>query len=182
MTYRTQCSGRRWRRHLNAITRPQPGPREFYPWPPDRRGWPRGAWDNEPDLIDFVTAAGYPARMRRHGMTGTWCGYVGVPGMHPAWGARMEDDGPADGLEVHGGVTYAGRAWWRPNDRRWWFGFDTAHGFDFMPPMMKHWPREVWREMKYRDAAYVREQLEQLAAQLEILKFTAHKPPEGPPS
>lgn len=69
----------------------------------DKTPWPRGAWDHEPDKIQWVdTATDLDCLMvRNHG--GAWCGYVGVGPKHPMFEQHYEK---AD-VDVHGGLTFA---------------------------------------------------------------------------
>lgn len=71
-------------------------------------------------------------------------------------------------VRVHGGITFAsyfksengGRKDW------WYFGFDTAHSNDLIPGMMQY----SWICGIYRDADYVRGQIEFLSRQIAILQ------------
>ena len=66
----------------------------------------------------------------RHGVFGAPCGYVALPAGHRLHG---KDTWTADGeVDVHGGVTFAGR---HASDDlgRYWVGFDMAHYHDFDP-------------------------------------------------
>lgn len=87
---------------------------------------------------------------------------------------------PEGMVDVHGGLTYSnecqGSICHTPREGEaehlWWFGFDTAHHMDLVPSMAafekdhEHnlGPRILRGE--YRDLAYVRAEVEQLAAQL----------------
>lgn len=141
----------------------------------DKSGWGDGPWQSEPDRVDFVHA-GLACMAIRRGELGYWCGYVGVPREHPAYGK------PYDDVEVdfHAGLTYA-RACedlichvpqpGMPDDV-WWLGGDFAHVGDIAPGMramerslgmgfLRDW--EV-----YRDLPYVRHEIEKLAEQLAV--------------
>jgi hypothetical protein len=151
----------------------------------DKSSWERGPWDDEPDRVDFVHA-GF-ACMALRGPMGNWCGYVGVPKEHPAYGKGYDD---VD-VRVHGGLTYAARCCGHichvpqpgmPDDV-FWFGFDCGHAFDVSPglearmrgihmPLMRY-PMEV-----YRDLPYVRSEIESLAEQLAAVQSPA--PPQEP--
>jgi len=139
----------------------------------DRTGWPSGQWDKEPDYEVWRSPTGYPCIARRNGL-GAWCGYVGVPPLHP-WhgrGAYGEDEQDSLDASVHGGVTYTDKC--RPDigvchvpepgesDDFWWLGFDTAHGGDFAPGMPA---LSVFPEAGYKDLAYVHRSCERLAEQ-----------------
>jgi hypothetical protein len=118
---------------------------------------------------------GLPCQAKRN-HSGAWCGYVGVPEGHRAYGRGYEDV-PA---VVHGGLTFAGH--WS-DEGPWWLGFDCGHFMDRMPAMDARL-REIhktrpdfpdmpevmgWRQ-EYRDLAYVVDEVTQLAAQLAALK------------
>ncbi len=142
----------------------------------DRTGWPAGPWDSEPDRLDFVHA-GFACLVRR-GPMGAWCGYVGVPEQHPAFGKDYDDE-VVDQIQVHGGLTYAaachGEICHVPQpgmpDNVWWLGFDCWHCDDIVPGMLalgashgrRLWPFPMGI---YRNLAYVKHQTEQLAEQL----------------
>lgn len=118
--------------------------------------------------------SGHQCLMVRHPSLGHWCGYVGVPLRHPLYGKHYDS---AD-LTVHGGLTWGDDH--APDSDivgLWWFGFDCAHAGDLMP--YRGMPDErailglysAFAETAnspdvYRDAAYVREQTQQLADQL----------------
>jgi hypothetical protein len=95
---------------------------------------------------------------------------------------------PERQLEAHGGITYSGPGWWKqlPGDL-WWFGFDTGHAWDISPMMdatLKHiyFAQDPsgfeWAERQrllggigavYRNLAYVRHEVEELAEQLALV-------------
>jgi hypothetical protein len=121
--------------------------------------------------------------MNRNRM-GVWCGYAAVPPGHPYHGKRYDE---VD-VEVHGGLTYAAAcageichkpAAGEPHDV-WWFGFDCGHAWDLAPGYSKVVdevrnmaglePRPRFPDEVYRDAAYVRSEVEQLAEQLAEVK------------
>lgn len=145
----------------------------------DRTGWPSGPWDAEPDLLAWTTEAGLPGLILRTDY-GSLNGYVGLPIGHRAIGVAREDFE----LEVHGGVTFAGA---EPpqgvdgGDAVWWVGFDCAHAWDRKPGyearlealVARHGgprlSRLISRSETYRDIAYVRGEVEHLAAQLGVI-------------
>ena len=162
------------------------GPVELYV---PREEWGPGPWQDEPDRIEWKTAAGLDALLHRSPLTGSFCGYVAVPPGHPLHGKHYRGEG--SGLEAHGGITYSegcsGDICHEPEpgepDDVWWFGFDAGHAFDYMPAMeartRKHMPPHLhssgpftgpaeeaeWHDV-YRDLDYMRAQCEFLAAQL----------------
>lgn len=139
----------------------------------DRTNWNRGPWDNEPDRVDFITN-GYAAFTLR-GPMGSWCGYVGVPETHPAFGkdySSIELE-----LDVHGGITYAEKcqgaichipAPGMP-DEVWWLGFDTAHYMDLSPK-----DNYVSPDATYRDIGYIIAECIRLAKQLKKMELNAN--------
>ena len=146
-----------------------------------REGWARGPWDDEPDRLEWRSAAGYPALIVRNPM-GALCGYAAVPPGHPCHGVDHYDLS----LSVHGGLTYSEHcqgeichvpAPGEPGDV-WWFGFDCGHGYDAKPGIQALFaqaaaldPDPLFEELlarteTYRTIEYVRAQVEALAAQL----------------
>jgi ribosomal protein L24E len=139
----------------------------------DRKNWPPGQWDSEPDKIQWVDeATDLDCLIVRQQSSGHLCGYVGVPMGHRFFGADYND---VTEIEVHGGLTFADFCnedappghgichvplEGRPG-KVWWFGFDCDHCFDLSPS--KATP---CREEQYRNAAYVRGEVGRLAAQL----------------
>jgi len=127
------------------------------------------------ERVGWTTRAGLPAVVAQ-GPTPAkaLCGYVGVPEGHPLFGL-MRDDERLE-LRVHGGVTFAddhpgaGRlepiieeAWAALDGMHWWIGFDAGHGFDMQRDVLGG-------EISTRDMPYMRDQCEQLAAQLMEIK------------
>jgi len=119
-----------------------------------RPGWgrgefPSGPWETEPDRVDF-TAHGHPCFVHRNG-AGVWCGYVGVPRSHPAFGHQYDDFN----VSVHGGLTYSGKCSGHlchagPQKVLWWIGWDAFHSGDLAPVMLQSL-REIYR---HSDAHY----------------------------
>lgn len=153
-------------------------PEELQTYRIDRTGWDAGPWDGEPDRVDWEHA-GLPCFVLRN-HHGAWCGYAGVAAGHPLYGQSYHDIG----INVHGGLTYAGEC--RPPichvpkpgdpDEMFWFGFDCGHCFDVMPGMVAHL-REVYAKLgdvpppdplpsEYRTLAYAQAETNRLAEQL----------------
>jgi hypothetical protein len=137
--------------------------------PVDRTDWPLGAWDSEPDRFEWYDeATDMPCLAKRNHM-GAWCGYVAVNPDHALHSKGYDD---VD-VEVHGGLTYASECAGsichvpRPGepDNVWWFGFDCAHGGDYMPAFAKY-DSPGLPVGSYRTLNYVRAQCTQLAKQL----------------
>jgi hypothetical protein len=135
----------------------------------DKTGWGDGPWMNEPDREEWIHA-GYACLIKRSEL-GNWCGYVGVDNEHPYYGKGYNDAS----VSVHGGLTYADAcqgtichvpAPGMPDDI-WWFGFDCAHAYDYVPQLkalMKRLKRHD--DDVYRDLAYVKAEVNGLAEQL----------------
>jgi hypothetical protein len=147
----------------------------------DKTGWGPGAWQDEPDKVQWADpATGLPCLIKRNG-AGSLCGYVGVPDGHP-WFGTDGDDLDGGGPHVHGGITYTGLCQPGPeaasichvpaageSDRVWWLGFDAAHSGDFCPAYEAR-VREVIAgpggSETYRDRAYIEAQCAHLAHQV----------------
>lgn len=80
-------------------------------------------------------------------------------------------------LNIHGGITYAGKILDREFKKRYWyFGFDTAHTFDLVPIMIEL-RKELSKfddftfvhEEKYRDINYVSNEVISLSEQLKMI-------------
>jgi len=71
-------------------------------------------------------------------------GYVGVERNHELYGKDYEEI--ENDINVHGGLTYSGEAYWTDDDDFWYFGFDTAHIYDYIPG---HYPYGIYRDMRY---------------------------------
>lgn len=144
-------------------------------------GWGDGPWQAEPDRVEFEHA-GLPCLITRHAQNGNLCGYVAVPPGHPLHGANPFDINVG---AAHGGVNYGapcgGHICHVPEpgepDNVWWFGFDCAHVYDYCPGIVAtlrelHIPprlpldENLFGDCVYRDLAYVRREVEQLAEQL----------------
>lgn len=98
--------------------------------------WGTGPWNDEPDRKDFK-AYGFECFVHRN-LHGNWCGYVGVPRRHPAFGHGYDDIR----VNVHGGLTYSAKCGYHlchPGSRKvWWLGFDCAHSGDYIPQINQH--------------------------------------------
>ncbi len=139
----------------------------------DKTTWGPGEWQNEVDRVDWI-AHGFACFALRHNTLGHWCGYVGVPRDHPAYGKDYDD---VD-VTFHGGLTYANLcrdfichvpAPGMPDDV-WWLGGDFAHSGDVSPGTLAALRRcgvpEYERAEVYRALPYVRTEVNELAAQL----------------
>jgi hypothetical protein len=152
----------------------------------DKSKWGVGPWQDEPDRLEW-RHAGLPCLIVR-GQLGALCGYVGVPPGHRYHGVGHDD---VEGVGAHGGLTYAegcrGEICHVPApgepDDVWWLGFDCAHAFDYVPGLHAQLREICEREHNplvdvtdaragpmfgevYRDLAYVKAEVEDLAEQL----------------
>lgn len=147
----------------------------------DKSDWERGAWDNEPDKVQWPDpATGLPCLAVRSPHTGSWCGYVGVEEGHRYFGVDYND---VD-IDCHGGPTFSAFCSGKEHgichlpapgeaDKVWWLGFDCAHAFDLMPNIaakMKHLAIEdkftFMNWDTYRNLAYVQAECARIAQQL----------------
>lgn len=146
--------------------------------------WPSGAWDGEPDKVQWQDeATGLPCLAVRQPHSGHWCGYVGVVEGHKAF---QKGYGDVD-VNVHGGLTYSDFC--QPHgdeagkgichipgpgepDRVWWLGFDCAHHNDHSPrdAMYAQERSEECFQLDsrgpYRTLQYVKNEVTNLAEQL----------------
>lgn len=135
----------------------------------DKSKWGTGPWSTEPDRVEWVDqATGYLCLAQRSEDTGTWCGYVGVPVVHPDYGKAPEDMHAAYDLQVHGGLSYAGDY---PAQQLWLFGFCCNHSYDLSPALneiRQAFPAasDLAPRQTYRDLAYVQQECASLAQQL----------------
>ena len=132
----------------------------------DKSLWPEGVWTHEPDMLKWIDPkTGYTLMIRR-GPVGAYCGYVGISKHHRDF---QQSDYDSLLAPVHGGLTFGDKM--TPFDELWWFGFDCAHLFDYMPMMASYHDKKergyIWEKSKrsiYRDYAYVVGEIHQLAA------------------
>lgn len=138
----------------------------------DRTNWDRGAWDNEPDRVEWRDKRATPILpcLIVRGPSGALCGYVGVPPGHP-WHGKDYDH---VGANVHGGLTYSEICQGRichvarsGESEPWWLGFDCAHCDDLCPgsASRRGTPLIEYYGEVYRDIKYVRREVERLADQ-----------------
>lgn len=91
---------------------------------------------DEGNEMDFEVL-GFPARIRRMGANGHWCGYIQVQKDSRLYGKNYYTSSESElgiskvkeainNIEIHGGLTFAGKF----DDDNWWFGFDCAHSGD----------------------------------------------------
>lgn len=138
-----------------------------------------------PDEPDFVKgySNGLAYRIVRHPVMGHLCGYVKLTKHHPLykaatarltrpkWGRPGQVETVRRGynqrdlarLDVHGGTTFFDKLSWA---RGYWVGFDCAHFDDTVPSMIVFGGLPKEYQGVYRDVAFVKEQVDQLAQQL----------------
>lgn len=141
----------------------------------DRKVWPRGPWDDEPqDRVEWVDdATGLRCLIVRNEQ-GAWCGYVAVPAGHPWHGLGHPD---LDHVDVHDKVTWNGpwvpldpfSEWTIDPDAASWVGFSCQGAYDLYP--VKAWVAQLkarpdnLRGLTYRTQAFAMEQAADLARQ-----------------
>ena len=103
-----------------------------------------------------------------HNGNGYRCGYIRLPVGHPWHGADYDAD-VLDGVEVHGGLTFAeaDKPCHKPGaDDAWWLGFDCAHSRDRQDPSL---PQQIaafdFEGAEVRSQEYVEEQCRSLCEQ-----------------
>jgi hypothetical protein len=146
----------------------------------DKSKWGNGPWQNEPDKKQWLDeTTGYPCMIRR-GPSGAWCGYVGIDKNHKWFEAPYSHCDVEDTVDVHGGVTFAGKCMVEmgtetgichvveenEDDNIWWFGFDCAHGMDYMPALRSE-ILEVRQHLEQTNAKEALEALSQAANYVE---------------
>jgi hypothetical protein len=146
----------------------------------DKSTWGPGPWQNEPDKEQWQDqATGYACLIKRSGLSGALCGYVGVPEGHP-WHGKHYEDVDAD---AHGSLTYASSCQEGPEGETichvpapgepeplWWLGFDCAHAWDLGPAMEarereRGWPPIHMPDTTYKTVGYVKAECARLAGQ-----------------
>ena len=140
--------------------------------------FPDGPWQDEPDKAVWIDESTDLDCMIHRGAAGALCGYVGVGPNHPL----HEVDYDTLHVEVHGGLTFSAKCDsdateedgichvpepGRPHDV-WWFGFDCAHMYDFMPVDLLFTEKPDWKT--YRDFDFVKSQVTHLAHQIRDYK------------
>jgi len=152
----------------------------------DKSAWGDGPWQDEPDKKQWVDQETHlPCLIVRSRVTGSLCGYVGVPASHPWYGKSYNDIHQEYEVTVHGGLTFAGTCDGEPrgvchivedgeDDNVWWVGFDCAHAWDLTPSSVaimraiydakgEFYHRRI--DDIYRDETYVADCIRLLAAQ-----------------
>ena len=98
-----------------------------------RKEWPKGEWDDEPDMVTFKYRD-YPCRIFRCVSGYYLCGYVTLEMDHPfnSEKYKFEWDIP---VEVHGGITFCEICILKEDasSEVFMIGFDCCHFGDFVP-------------------------------------------------
>lgn len=132
-----------------------------------------GPWVDQPKAVEWRDpATGYKCLILKHDIFGTLMGYVRILRTHPLYNVG-KDTSKLSRLDVHGGVTFDRKVSHKRYMKRGrWIGFDCAHAGDLNPGttalMAKYGPNANPFPMpeEYRDAQYVKGEVEKLAAQL----------------
>lgn len=107
-------------------------------------------WEDEPDHAEWTQeVSGYKCRIKRNEITGSLCGYVGIPREHRFWGVDYSSDSELNDISenVHGGLTYSQAE----SDGWWYFGFDTSHADDFPPKIVELLINNGRKDFKFFD-------------------------------
>lgn len=79
-------------------------------------------------------------------------------------------------IDVHGGVTYAGPAWWSEGDKGWYVGFDCNHCQDIAPAapeIIEAVKKLVKGPITYKNIDFARNECERLAEQISLALIQA---------
>jgi len=140
---------------------------------------PYRPWETEPDNAEWVDeSTGLHGHIMRNTITHTLCGYVGVTTGELVGvdynRVEMDDNTP------HGGLTYSGR-----ESNVWWFGFDCAHGEDFLPGlyikmrMVNHSGKASWPPTtSYRTWEFVDAEIRRMMECIALGKYTIEEEKE----
>jgi hypothetical protein len=160
----------------------------------DKSAWGYGAWQDEPDKVQWIDDATDMDCLIVRGPSGALCGYVGVLPSHPLHGKEYSmctqptpceevccDHTPMHALSAHGGITYSDFCAHSEDESRgichipvgdrpdtvYWFGFDCAHYGDVTPKYDndEKYGRSL-RDGSYKSVRYVAEEVRRLAEQL----------------
>ena len=143
-----------------------------------KEGWRPGPYMEEPDYIKLLhKRTKYICYIKRTPFIGSLCGYVEVNRNHAMYERDYMNLPPGDC--AHGGVTFSGhRSDIRKRKKRWSYGFDCAHAYDFPPAIeyqmrtfhdalgdpFPHLPPLFSGTMEsYRDVTYVMKVIDEMA-------------------
>lgn len=117
---------------------------------------------NMEGMQDGGVVEGLPYRLHRN-QWGSWCGYVGVFHDHPAYNKDYND--LENDIQVHGGITFAGKVHEWGHGNLWWLGFDTGHCND-LNLINLHFPDFPNQPITYKNKRYTIKECRDLAKQL----------------
>ena len=128
----------------------------------------------EGDYMEFEYF-GFPCVIKRIEGSGHWCGYVGVPkhsrlnekNYYYSSGSELglsKLEEAINNIDVHGGLTFAGKLKEKEGDSTYYFGFDCAHSGDLVEYYFDY-PKFL-SNIFYRNKDYVIEECKKLALQL----------------
>lgn len=100
----------------------------------DKRGWPRGPWDDEPDLVIFASATKPRFRcvLWRNPDSGAFGGYVGLTKKHPLYGFDLKEP-RIQALEVFSEVSFSEAYPFDRTRQLWYVGFTSDIVVDYCP-------------------------------------------------
>lgn len=141
---------------------------EFY----GKKNFPPGKWINEPDYCEW-SHYNLDCVAIRDMTLGIWKGFVSIDPLHPYHNKSIEELLKNNALadiffSVYGGVCFSGKLPKKYNfDSKWWLGFETSHGGDFMPllkldsqgPDMD----KLLSNQTYKDFNFIRKETNKLA-------------------
>lgn len=129
----------------------------------DKTGWPRGAWDQEPDEMKFYDPGTKLPCVIRRLQSGALAGYVGIDSSIPAYGKHHTHLR----ISVHGGLIFSAMdgstdavSHFDASHRWWWLGFDCDRYGDWAPT------QPYYSFLTYRPWPYVHEEVGKLAKAL----------------
>jgi hypothetical protein len=124
-----------------------------------------GPWDNEPHRVDFK-AYGLNCLLLRNPLFWNWCGYVGVPPGHPAYGKSISEINQH--ACAYGGITSVDEI-----DGLYWIGFDCAHETDLVPCLetARIVLSKPSMQKTYKDVNFVKDEAEYFAEGLHEMKW-----------
>lgn len=165
--------------------------KEYHNRTEEKASWGHGPWIAEPDKVQFVDkVTGLPCLIVRNQL-GALCGYVGVDENHPWYGVDYDScpqscdeecctHRPVLCIDVHTELTFSDFCHDQAPeesgichvpeegepDHVWWFGFDCAHAWDYIPGMKRFSEEVIDERNTYKDISFVKDQCAKLAKQL----------------
>lgn len=140
----------------------------------DKSTWPKGPWNEEPDLVNLRIREYYCQIIRTD--FGVLNGYVALWKGHKEYGKGYN----SIDIDVHGGLSFSEQAnspelgdiYCDPLDEfhegpHWYIGFDCIHWMDDAPGMISS--TKLTPNSTYKNITFVKSELESLVQQLEEL-------------